>query len=384
MALNGHDPDPGYWHPDDAGAQDTPDGGGHRPAQGAPEHGWDWLQTAHPDHAGVPEGMGTWPDGEGGWWPSPTPLPGREAETEPVGPGHDGAAEGWADLASIELTPPEAPLAGWVAANPGTVTVAYGDGGEGKTTHAAYVAAQVVQGGGLVAILDLEGNAKEWRRKLTYFLGGELPAGSVSIWTPSETPLPGELVALDGVADLLVVDSMSMMQGYPDAVDKWGSIMEQAKALAKAANVPMYLIAHTSKMHPDKPYGSVKAHNLARLTFHVTQDTITCRKANDVAGMWKGRSWRVDFQADEQGTITRYQLGEQQELSDEEQLRHHMAEKKEGGTPPGGGHSVAVLAVATGWSESKVRRTLAAMGAVYEEVPTAAGGAPKRLWFAPS
>ncbi len=277
--LNGHDPDPGTWHDDDLGA-------------------FFWSGTG------------------------PTPR-GEQAAHGPSG-ARMASAHGWTDLADIEDSDPEPSLVGLVAAEPGALTIAFGDGGQGKGTFSSEVVARVVAGGGMVGIVDAEGHPREWRRRLRDLMHDDPEPWAVSYWQHPGGELDLESVA--GIFSLVVVDSAAYFRGRPEDHDEWAAAATHLQAQAVLAACPVLVLAHTSKATPGRAYGSTFWHNAARLTLEVTHEAVTCRKANDIADWWTGRTLAVDFAKDDHGRIERYTLTETVEETTEHKLRAYLEE----------------------------------------------------------
>ena len=296
-----------------------------------------------------------------------------------AGAGDDGAAE--EEVRRFDALPDEPPLppiARFVAQGHGSVTVLFGDGGEGKGTLAAKLVAEHTQQGGSALIIDAEGHPGEWGRRLRRF-GADMTRGAYWAWSRT-VPLREAVDDYRGTFDFVVVDSAAYFPGSQD--DQWGpSAAIAMQDAAKAMRIPLLVIAHVAKHSPQgKAYGSGFWHNVPRVSMEIEASVVTCRKATDVKGLKRGMRFDVTpHYADDDlfmveptdVTITPHEGGPIKTLV--EQLREVMGEDE---------YSLTVLATTMGWSESKTREVLRDAHATYREQRTAQGGR-KRLWRLP-
>lgn len=202
--------------------------------------------------------------------------------------------EHWVPLGTIPLTDPLPAFLGYLAPEPGDLTILYGDGGAGKGTLASYWAAQVTRDGGRVLIIDGEDHPTQWRRRVEEH-GGDKDL--VDYW-----PHAGGEADVENYADkfaLVIMDSAAYFM--PQGVDMWspeGAVYFQR--LAKRMGTHVLLLGHTSKTTPG-PYGSVYFRNAPTVALGLTRDdaedvvTLHVSKANDVGGLDQGMRWTVSL-----------------------------------------------------------------------------------------
>lgn len=258
--LNGHDPAPGDWHPDDVASA--------------------WIRASTDQTDAV---------GEDG----PQGADVQRAGSRPAGPGI-------VRLDSIEDTSPPPPLLGWIAPEPGSITIVSGDGGSGKGTFAAWLCATLTRTGGSVLVIDAEGHPREWRRRVAD-LGGD--AAAVAYWEHPGGDL--ELDDYSGLFDLVIVDSAAYF--WPDG-ERWADAPVRMQQQAKVAGVPLLVIAHKPKGGGTHAYGSVFWANAARLHVEMADSALVVRKVNDLMGLEKGDRWEVELEKDDRGRIVRYSV----------------------------------------------------------------------------
>jgi hypothetical protein len=164
-------------------------------------------------------------------------------------------------------------------------TILYGRGGVGKGILACWFARQLVLGGHVVMLMDYEGHEREWGSRL-HGLGLEddqlerihYRAPYASDWTADAGAL--SVVAQDVREDCerlavsyLIVDSYSVATSNGDTMGGEQAAREYFGALARIGR-PSLTIAHVSghtDRFPERPFGSVFVHNLARETWAVAK-----------------------------------------------------------------------------------------------------------------
>jgi hypothetical protein len=177
---------------------------------------------------------------------------------------------------------PPAQLAGHFLTPEGP-TILYARGGTGKGLVTCWLIAQLVRAGHVVMVLDYEGHEREWGSRLrgVGLADDELrqvhyraPFGPE--WTAQTGPLSVVAPAVrDDCARLavtyLVVDSYSVATSNGDTMGGEQAAREYFTALA-AIGLPSLTIAHVrgdSSRFPERPFGSVFVHNLARESWAV-------------------------------------------------------------------------------------------------------------------
>ena len=188
-------------------------------------------------------------------------------------------------LGSISTEPPPPMLVGRL--DPEGHTILYGPGGVGKGALACWWIVELVRTGHRVLILDFEGHATEWARRI----GSLDPTAAQGVWyvAPSK---PLRAIATDVKAECdqyqityVVVDSAVMACGddpmKPEAARAYG------EGLIRLGR-PALTLAHVTKLDDGRyPFGSVFWHNLARTTFSLVPDgdttLLTHRKGNNYA-----------------------------------------------------------------------------------------------------
>lgn len=164
-------------------------------------------------------------------------------------------------------------------------TILYGKGGTGKGVMACWLAQQLVVGGLSVMILDYEGHEREWGSRLRG-LGLEQDdlkrihyrAPYSQDWTADKGPLSAVAPALREDCEhldigYLIVDSYSVATSNGDTMGGEQAAREYFGGLARIGR-PSLTIAHVSgagERFPERPFGSVFVHNLARETWAVAK-----------------------------------------------------------------------------------------------------------------
>lgn len=188
-------------------------------------------------------------------------------------------------LGTISTDPPPPMLVGRL--DPEGHTILYGPGGVGKGALACSWIAQLVSSGERVMVLDFEGHATEWARRI----GSLEPSALDRVWYVAPTK-PLRAIALDVRAECerhevgyVVIDSAVMACGddpmKPEAARGYG------EGLIRLGR-PALTLAHVTKVDDGKyPFGSVFWHNLARTTWSLIPDgdapILTHRKHNNYA-----------------------------------------------------------------------------------------------------
>lgn len=162
-------------------------------------------------------------------------------------------------------------------------TIVYAKGGTGKGMLACHFALRLVRDGHVVMVIDYEGHEREWGSRLRGLGATEEELSRVhyrapygSDWTAATGPLSA--VALMVRADcerlgvtFIVVDSYSVATSNGDTMGGETAAREYFGALA-VLGLPSLTIAHVrgdSGTFPERPFGSVFVHNLARETWAV-------------------------------------------------------------------------------------------------------------------
>lgn len=280
---------------------------------------------------------------------------------------------GWYDLAHVPTAEADPPLHGFVASEPGSLTIAWGDGGAGKGTFAAWLSSEVIAEGGHVGIIDAEGHPREWARRLTGLLGRQLRPAEAHIWHPESGLV--ELEDSRGLVDLLVVDSAGYFTGDGSHHDEWARSATWMQQQARAAGVPMLVLAH-SPNGQDRIYGSRYWHNAARVSLQLKQEqelvTITCHKATDQPGLRKGQEWTAT--AVYQGTVpVSYSVAPKGQLMTPLQVGEELLRQ--------GWLSLQQLALRAGGSVTSWRRWVVELGCLQRPIAAQAGAGRPTLEY---
>lgn len=164
-------------------------------------------------------------------------------------------------------------------------TIIYGKGGLGKGLVSLYLAQRLIRSGDIdrIGILDFENHPREWgrRARLMGFTDAEL--GQIIYRTPyghywSDRYVKGPLVSVaqslrkefgEWGLDYLFIDSYTTATSTGDSMGGAEAAGEFFNGLARLG-FPSCTIAHVAggqEKFPDKPFGSVFVHNLARETW---------------------------------------------------------------------------------------------------------------------
>ena len=162
-------------------------------------------------------------------------------------------------------------------------TVVYGRGGVGKGVLACWLARRLVAAGHVVILVDYEGHEREWGSRLRGLGLSDEDLGGIHYRAPFASDWAAPTGALSAVAGLiredaarieatyLVIDSYSVATSNGDTMGGEQAAREYFGALARIG-LPSLTIAHVrgdSGKFPDRPFGSVFIHNLARETWAV-------------------------------------------------------------------------------------------------------------------
>jgi hypothetical protein len=211
----------------------------------------------------------------------------RLADRAKPAPSNEGKSLGSATLADIQVGPEPQQLVGPFL-SPDGVTVLYGRGGVGKGMVSIWLVGQLVELGHNVMVVDYEGHPKEWARRARNMGWDDEQLRSVHYRAPFGDDWEASRGALFEVSDLLseevrdlgigyvIVDSYTTSTSSGDGLGGKDAAQEFFTAMARIG-APALVIAHVAgnqSRFPDKPFGSVFVHNLARETWAV-------EKAND-------------------------------------------------------------------------------------------------------
>ncbi len=162
-------------------------------------------------------------------------------------------------------------------------TVIYARGGTGKGMIACWLAIRLVRAGYIVMVIDFEGHEREWGSRLRGLGATDDELSQVHYrapfgadWTAGTGPLSkvAGLIRDDAQAlgvTYLIVDSYSVATSNGDTMGGEAAAREYFSALAMIG-LPSLTIAHVrgdSGKFPERPFGSVFVHNLARETWAV-------------------------------------------------------------------------------------------------------------------
>jgi hypothetical protein len=162
-------------------------------------------------------------------------------------------------------------------------TVLYARGGTGKGLLACWFARDLVRAGHVVMVVDFEGHEMEWGRRLRGLGLTDDELGRIQYRAPFGADWTAPTGSLAAVADAirddaarlgvtyLMVDSYSVATSNGDTMGGEAAAREYFSGLARIG-LPSLTIAHVrgdSGRFPDRPFGSVFVHNLARETWAV-------------------------------------------------------------------------------------------------------------------
>ena len=158
--------------------------------------------------------------------------------------------------------------------------ILYGKGGVGKGVVACYLIQRLIEADQVVIVVDFEGHEREWGSRLRgqgmtdeQLSRVHYRAPFADDWTAPRGSLAdvAQLLRDDRVrvgATYLVVDSYSVATSTGDTMGGQAAAQEYFGALS-VIGLPSLTIAHVrgdSGTFPDRPFGSVFVHNLARET----------------------------------------------------------------------------------------------------------------------
>jgi hypothetical protein len=161
--------------------------------------------------------------------------------------------------------------------------VIYARGGTGKGLVTCWLIKRLVAAGHVIMIIDFEGHEREWGSRLRGLGLADEQLARVHYrapfafdWTAPTGPLAAvaDAIRIDAAAlavTYLVVDSYSVATSNGDTMGGEAAAREYFSGLARIG-LPSTTIAHVrgdSGKFPDRPFGSVFVHNLARETWAV-------------------------------------------------------------------------------------------------------------------
>jgi hypothetical protein len=162
-------------------------------------------------------------------------------------------------------------------------TVLYARGGTGKGLLACWLTRQLVRADHVVMVVDFEGHEREWGFRLRGLGLTDDQLGRIHYRAPFGSDWTAPTGALSAVADpirddaarlgvtYIVVDSYSVATSNGDTMGGEAAAREYFSGLARIG-LPSLTIAHVrgdSGKFPERPFGSVFVHNLARETWAV-------------------------------------------------------------------------------------------------------------------
>jgi hypothetical protein len=162
-------------------------------------------------------------------------------------------------------------------------TVIYGRGGVGKGMLACWLARRLVAANHIVMVVDFEGHEREWGSRLRGLGLTDAELAAIHYRAPFGPDWTAPTGSLAAVADLIrddaarlgvsviIVDSYSVATSNGDLMGGEQAAREYFGGHARIG-LPSLTIAHVrgdSGKFPDRPFGSVFVHNLARETWAV-------------------------------------------------------------------------------------------------------------------
>jgi hypothetical protein len=163
--------------------------------------------------------------------------------------------------------------------------VIYGKGGTGKGLVICYLMKRLVEVDHVVLLVDFEGHEREWGFRLRGLGLTDEQLGRIHYRAPFGRDWTAATGSLAAVAELLhedaarlgatylAVDSYTVATSTGDTLGGMVAAQEYFNALTRVG-LPSATIAHVagaSGRFPDRPFGSVFVHNLARETWAVEQ-----------------------------------------------------------------------------------------------------------------
>jgi len=168
---------------------------------------------------------------------------------------------------------------------PEDATVVYGPGGTGKGITACWLILRLVRADHVAMVIDFEGHEREWGSRLRGLGATEDELAAIHYRAPFAADWTAPTGSLAAVADAvredaarlgatyLVVDSYSVATSNGDTLGGQEAAREYFTGLARVG-LPSLTLAHVrggSDKWPERPFGSVFVHNLARETWAVEQ-----------------------------------------------------------------------------------------------------------------
>ena len=212
------------------------------------------------------------------WHPTVDELAAARDRAEHSGPGPIGGRT----AADLPYGAPPPQLHGEFLTPEGP-TILYGPGGVGKGITACWLALGLVRAGHVVMLLDFEGHEREWGSRLRGLGATDAELARIHYRAPFGQDWTAGTGSLADVAELvrdnaarlgvtyLVVDSYSVATSSGDTMGGQEAAREYFTGLTRIG-LPSLTIAHVrgdSLKWPDRPFGSVFVHNLARETWAV-------------------------------------------------------------------------------------------------------------------
>jgi hypothetical protein len=168
-------------------------------------------------------------------------------------------------------------------------TVIYGKGGVGKGLFASYLVKRLIEAGHIVLLVNFEGHEREWGFRLRGLGLTDEQLDRIHYLAPFGQDWTAPTGSLADVADLLreeasrlgasylIIDSYSVATSTGDTLGGMPAATEYFNALTRIG-LPSTTLAHVAGAtgrFPDRPFGSVFVHNLARETWAVerTEDS---------------------------------------------------------------------------------------------------------------
>lgn len=217
---------------------------------------------------------------ESGWLAGYIALASREEPSSDSTSAEQSEARAYT-LADIEVTQDLPQLVPPFLAPEG-VTVIYGRGGVGKGMLSIWLVMVLIRTGYKVMLVDYEGHPKEWAKRAHKmgFTDAEKEAVQYRApfgkqWNSKTRGALHEVVDLlarevqENAIDYLIIDSFTTSTSTGDGLGGKDAAQEFFTAVERIG-VPAAVIAHVagaSGRFPDRPFGSVFVHNLARETW---------------------------------------------------------------------------------------------------------------------
>lgn len=211
-------------------------------------------------------------------------LPEPPRELRPVEDGKPRRSIGTRTAADLRHGAPPAQLVGEFL-TPEDATVLYGPGGTGKGITACWLMLQLVRAGRVVMVVDYEGHEREWGSRLRGLGATDGELERIHYRAPFGSDWSAPTGSLATVADAIredasrigvtyiVTDSYSVATSNGDTMGGQEAAREYFAGLTRIG-LPSLTLAHVrggSDRWPDRPFGSVFVHNLARETWAVEQ-----------------------------------------------------------------------------------------------------------------